>query len=148
MIASELPSHDFLFKEVLYLLSFSRMESGRSDSNRYLFLACRAWADWTRAGADGGNRTRRPRCGAPLCHRNTSPAWWSRKETDAIAVGARRHGSATIRVGRVGIEPTSRRIKSPLQSQRLLPTRSLLSSHPLESNQNLSGFNQARSLLR
>jgi hypothetical protein len=46
-----------------------------------------------------------------------------------------------LRVGRVGIEPTFRRIKSPVQSQRLLPTRS---SHPLESNQNLSVFSRAR----
>ncbi len=53
-------------------------------------------------------------------------------------------------VGRVGIEPTSGRFKRPLQSQLLLPTHrarrrsSCLSSHPLESNQDLSGFSQAR----
>jgi hypothetical protein len=93
------------------------------------------------SGADGGNRTRRLRFGGPACHRNTSPAWWSRWETEvSIDVGARRRGPS-ICVGRVGIEPTLRRIKSPLQSQRLLPTRW---SHPLESNQSLSAFNRAR----
>ncbi len=52
-------------------------------------------------------------------------------------------------VGRVGIEPTSGRIKNPLQGQHLLPTPRThvavrLSSHPLESNQDLSGFSRAR----
>ena len=61
-------------------------------------------------------------------------------------------------VGRVGIEPTLRRGKNPLQSQRLLPTQlprhehhdpivNLLvtaSSSPQELNLDLSGFSQVR----
>lgn len=64
-----------------------------------------------------------------------------------IAVGARSAFDNPY-VGREGIEPSSRRIKSPLQSQRLLPTHRLHSFHPLELNQNLSGFSRARRPLR
>ena len=49
----------------------------------------------------------------------------------------------THRVGPVGFEPTSRRSKSPLQSSFATSPRHV-SSHPLESNQNLSGFSRAR----
>lgn len=98
-----------------------------------------------RSGAGGGNRTRRLRCGAPVCRRNTSPAWRSRYERDLFFESTWAPGGTSddSRVGRVGIEPTFRRIKNPLQGLRLLPTPGT-SSHPLESNQNLSGFNRAR----
>ena len=55
-------------------------------------------------------------------------------------VGAERHVRCLF-VGRVGIEPTFFGVRDRCNNQLLLPPRS---SHPLESNQNLLGFNQAR----
>lgn len=59
----------------------------------------------TSRGAGDGNRTRRDRCGAPVCHHDTSPAWWSRVETglSRILVGAD-GTSEDPQVGWVGIE--------------------------------------------
>jgi hypothetical protein len=123
------------------------VKSGRSDLNRYLVFACRACSAGRVFRADGGNRTRRPRFGGPLCHLNTSPAWWSPgEETSSIAVGARRHGSTIY--AWVEWESNPRFDGVRVRCKASVCYRPVSQSHPLESNQNLSGFNQARSLLR
>ncbi len=95
----------------------------------------------------------RSRHGVPVCHHNTSPAAVCLEcpRGHLTVVGALGRASRVDEriVGRAGIEPASGQIKNLLQSQRLLPTQlprqaRRVSSHPLESNQDLSGFSQAR----
>src|SRR5688572_11711770 len=69
------------------------------------------------AASRWGESNPRLRCGAPACLRNTSPAWRSRDERDLVfeSTWAPAGTSDDSRVGWVGIEPTFRRIKNPLQ---------------------------------
>ncbi len=99
----------------------------------------------------------RYRYGGPVCRHNTSPAW---RCVAAVERGAHlndHHARSAYAsrvsnriVGRVGIEPTSRGLRNRCKGQHLLPTQelptteSIESSHPLESNQDLSVFSQAR----
>lgn len=102
------------------------------------------WSAAERSGAGAGDRTLGFRCGAPVCHRNTSPAWRPRPGSGrnlgvepAWAPGAR----PLILRGSGGNRTHVSRCKKPVHNHSATnPPR----SHPLESNQNLSGFSRAR----
>lgn len=115
--------------------------------------SCATWA-WLRAG--DGSRTRGGQSGALACHLD-SPAWRCCGGSTCYANhrGQRRLRPVTLRVDRVGFEPTfclgKNQVQSCFATDPWLPVIAMKRasgpggrSHPLESNQNLSGFSRAR----
>ena len=146
-------------------------EKSRTSTRRFTGPLHYRCATGAKRRAGHGSRTHRDLCGAQIC-RFERPAWWCRRASTDFVNHRGQHGlrPVTRHVGRVGFEPTlcpgKNRVqscfasdplrglgrirtdvelgKSQVQSCFATNPNPCKESHPLESNQNLSGFSRAR----